>query len=736
MASSSSSSPELSPNLHTHPPNPYKYSTIDEVLDDLSSRFILNLPDNELASLERICFQVEQAHWYYEDFIREENPKFPSLPLKKFSEMFFQACPLLERWRGDHDGAFDHFMRYKTRVPVCGAIMLNDTWDKVVLVKGWKSSSGWGFPKGKINQNEPSHECAAREVAEETGYNLNGKINLENVIEMEIREQQISLFVVPGIPEDFPFETKTRKEISKIEWFRLVDLPTWKRNKAAPGRFYLISPFIGPLKAFINEHKPRKPPRRTQRTKDVRHKQEFPDESDTSAMECPTTHLDTTAQESSSQTSSADNGDPQTPSPLYSEAVATRFDVAQTTQTNGLDSKAVDSHFARLLSGLTLSANANATGDGNLDGVPPAGAGLHPPSVLPAAVGDAPTSHGVPQTRNVLTSGAALIGESAAVAHSHTTSKPAKRSSMSVLSNDPSRLNTSSPASHVSSPHLPSQSTITPAVVTSRPSGAKSPTHSGRSSMVSADLSPYLARPAGIPMNGKRLRQLALLEAVADESSRMTLAPPMRPVTQPPSPPHEASSTAIHTPLTPDTVMSHNLTNLSPMYSNTHGPYLPSVPQTGSFNPSSLDNAFTVRPRTSNSFRPVPNHPPRPFNTRGSMNQAQLLGALSGTSYPSTPGLQRPPIPPMSYNNSPSFPSTSPVVAGAPIFRTGPHPPVVGRGPPPPLHVLPSQATFGTAAAQGLPSPPGVSSSFRFPHSITNPQNSQLLSILNGGPSQ
>ena len=35
---------------------------------------------------------------------------------------------------------------------------------QVVLVKGWKSSSGWGFPKGKINQNEPSHECAVREV--------------------------------------------------------------------------------------------------------------------------------------------------------------------------------------------------------------------------------------------------------------------------------------------------------------------------------------------------------------------------------------------------------------------------------------------------------------------------------------------------------------------------------------------------------------------------------------------
>lgn len=33
-----------------------------------------------------------------------------------------------------------------------------------VLVKGWKSSSGWGFPKGKINQDEEQYKCAIREV--------------------------------------------------------------------------------------------------------------------------------------------------------------------------------------------------------------------------------------------------------------------------------------------------------------------------------------------------------------------------------------------------------------------------------------------------------------------------------------------------------------------------------------------------------------------------------------------
>ncbi|KJA29119.1 hypothetical protein HYPSUDRAFT_127964 [Hypholoma sublateritium FD-334 SS-4] len=243
MASSSSSSPEIS-SADPVQSFSYKDATKDEVLEDLSTRFILNLPDEELTSLERLCFQVEQAHWFYEDFIREQNTKLPSLPLKKFSEMLFRACPLLNKWSDSHEQAFNNFMQYKTRVPVCGAIMLNAAMDKCVLVKGWKASSGWGFPKGKINQTEPEVNCAIREVLEETGYNLADQVDPENVLSIAIKEQKISLYIVPGVPEDFPFETKTRKEISKIQWFHLADLPTWKKNKSTPGRFYLISPFI------------------------------------------------------------------------------------------------------------------------------------------------------------------------------------------------------------------------------------------------------------------------------------------------------------------------------------------------------------------------------------------------------------------------------------------------------------------------------------------------------------
>ena len=51
-------------------------------------------------------------------------------------------------------------------------------------------------------------------MLEETGYNLAGQLNPNDVIELSIKEQKISLFIVSGVPEDFPFKTKTRKEIS------------------------------------------------------------------------------------------------------------------------------------------------------------------------------------------------------------------------------------------------------------------------------------------------------------------------------------------------------------------------------------------------------------------------------------------------------------------------------------------------------------------------------------------
>ncbi|BFZ59500.1 mRNA-decapping enzyme subunit 2 [Saitoella coloradoensis] len=241
----------------------------EEVLDDLSVRFVINLPEEELVSVERICFQIEQAHWFYEDFVREENPFLPSLSLRTFTSRIFEHCPLLWKWSGQHEQAFEDFLTYKTRVPVRGAIMLNQTLDMCVLVKGWKSSSGWGFPKGKINKDEPDTDCAAREVYEETGYDVTPLMTAEDFIDITIREQQIRLYIVPGVPMETSFVPQTRKEISKVEWHNLLDLPTYsnlkRRNdrkmvktvdKTGKGKFYMVIPFLAPLRNWIAKRKP------------------------------------------------------------------------------------------------------------------------------------------------------------------------------------------------------------------------------------------------------------------------------------------------------------------------------------------------------------------------------------------------------------------------------------------------------------------------------------------------
>lgn len=42
--------------------------TLEQALDDVETRFLYNLPAQELAQTDRLFFQIEQAFWYYEDF--------------------------------------------------------------------------------------------------------------------------------------------------------------------------------------------------------------------------------------------------------------------------------------------------------------------------------------------------------------------------------------------------------------------------------------------------------------------------------------------------------------------------------------------------------------------------------------------------------------------------------------------------------------------------------------------
>jgi mRNA-decapping enzyme subunit 2 len=244
---------------------------LEDWLDDLCVRFIIHLPKEDLSSVARICFQVEEAQWFYEDFIRPLDPTLPSMSLRSFCLRIFQHCPLLAPFSAEnHMRAFEEFMQYKTRVPVRGAILLNEAMDSTVLVKGWKKGANWSFPRGKINKDEDDLDCAVREVYEETGFDIKqaGLVPREDevkYIQISMREQQIRLYVFRNVPMDTVFEPKTRKEISKVEWYKLSELPAFRKKgnnshddaaaASNANKFYMVAPFLVPLKKWVVQQK-------------------------------------------------------------------------------------------------------------------------------------------------------------------------------------------------------------------------------------------------------------------------------------------------------------------------------------------------------------------------------------------------------------------------------------------------------------------------------------------------
>jgi mRNA-decapping enzyme subunit 2 len=201
------------------------------VLSDLCSRFIINVPEEERNDLIRIFFQIEFAHWFYLDFYCDStfNPdsvnstnnnnnndddeedsneqlvlmrtpdssnqlKTINKPLKKcgirtFAINIFRHCPFLMEYSSKVDDIFSKWMSFKHAVPTNGAIILDDKMQYCLLVQGFWSKMSWGFPKGKVQEDESCSDCAVREVLEEIGYDIRPKLQEDQYIEVQINEQ-------------------------------------------------------------------------------------------------------------------------------------------------------------------------------------------------------------------------------------------------------------------------------------------------------------------------------------------------------------------------------------------------------------------------------------------------------------------------------------------------------------------------------------------------------------------
>lgn len=62
------------------------------------------------------------------------------------------------------DSVLEDWRKYKQVVPTYGAILVSDDLTHVLLVQSYWAKNSWGFPKGKINEDEKDTNCAIREV--------------------------------------------------------------------------------------------------------------------------------------------------------------------------------------------------------------------------------------------------------------------------------------------------------------------------------------------------------------------------------------------------------------------------------------------------------------------------------------------------------------------------------------------------------------------------------------------
>lgn len=66
-------------------------------------------------------------------------------------------------------------------------------------MRGYKGASCWGFPRGKIMKGESDLACAVREVLEETGFDLEGKLDERDHIELVLEGKRNKLYIAAGL---------------------------------------------------------------------------------------------------------------------------------------------------------------------------------------------------------------------------------------------------------------------------------------------------------------------------------------------------------------------------------------------------------------------------------------------------------------------------------------------------------------------------------------------------------
>jgi len=243
------------------------YPKLEEALHTISLRFVINLPEESLRNAPRLCFELQEAFWFYLDYLYDNAKKeLPKLNQMNFVHLMLEACDVLRAiyvTSQQRQRLLQDWREYCKKVPLKGAVLLNQKMDKCLMVQPWKGDK-WTYPRGKINEDESEMECAVREVWEETGLDITGLVDEHAFVQADVYGfgVQVKLFLVLGIAEEVACAPNTRKEISKIGWVELCRLPGWDcwdepdpEDGLANLRFLAVAEFVPEIQRWVQDHR-------------------------------------------------------------------------------------------------------------------------------------------------------------------------------------------------------------------------------------------------------------------------------------------------------------------------------------------------------------------------------------------------------------------------------------------------------------------------------------------------
>ncbi len=189
----------------------------ESVVKDLYQRYVQ--PVSGENNLNVTMQHLQEAHWFYIDHLQAlDRNRSEKVGLTFFIHQF---VPLLGWQHRDVKARIKEYWKFNAALPRAGGILLNDEKTKIVLVRG-HGAKRWGFPTGKLKNDEDPAECALREVFEETGFS---GVPSSQAFTCRKKKAIHTLFVFENVPEDYVFAPQTYKEIDEIRWVLFADLP-------------------------------------------------------------------------------------------------------------------------------------------------------------------------------------------------------------------------------------------------------------------------------------------------------------------------------------------------------------------------------------------------------------------------------------------------------------------------------------------------------------------------------